>query len=75
MKDKFELIDSIITEVDALMEARGIQKAVMGVEIVQKLKALQDGLKTEAQAHKDETAALRAQCGAIEIQFGGDTSA
>ena len=67
MKDKFELIDSIITEVDALMEARGIQKAVMGVEIVQKLKALQDGLKAEAQSHKDELAALRAQLGAVEV--------
>lgn len=75
MKDKFQLIDSIITEVDALMDAHGIQKAVMGVEIVQKLKALQDGLKAEEQAHKDETAALRAQCGAVEIPFGGDASA
>ena len=70
MKDKFQLIDSIIEEVDALMEAHGIQKAVMGVEIVQKLKALQDGLKAEEQAHKDEMNALRAQCGAEEVPMG-----
>ena len=67
MVNKYELIDSIITEVDELMEARGIRKAAMGVEIVQKLKALQDGLKAEEQSHKDELSALRAQCGAVEV--------
>ena len=70
MKDKYQLIDSVITEVDSLMEARGIQKAVMGVEIVQKLKALQEGLRAEDQSHRDEVAALRAQCGAVEVPLG-----
>lgn len=55
MENKYQLIDNIITDVDALMDAHGIQKAVMGVEIVQKLKALQDELKAEEQARKNDT--------------------
>lgn len=53
--DIIQQIDNIITDVDALMDAHGIQKAVMGVGIVQKLKALQDELKAEEQAHKNDT--------------------
>lgn len=55
MENKYQLIDNIITDVDALMDAHGIQRAVMGVGIVQKLKALQDELKAEEQAHKNDT--------------------
>lgn len=47
---KYELIDSITVEVDALVDMRGIEKCRTAVDIIGKLNALKNGLaKDEAE--------------------------
>lgn len=59
--DKYEVISSIITKVDKLMDARGIEKASLGVEIVRYLGALAKGLGNEDKAHAAEKKLLEDQ--------------
>lgn len=49
--NKYDLINSIITQVDMLVDMHGAEKCRTVLEIISKLAALADGLK------KDETAA------------------
>ena len=51
--NKFQLIDTIITKVDALADARGVSRCVMVVDIVQQLNALRDLLREEGSRHDD----------------------
>lgn len=45
--DKYQLIDSIILQIDAMVEAKGIEKCKIAIELIQKLGALKDGLKSD----------------------------
>lgn len=75
--DKYDMISSIITKVDKLMEARGIEKAVLGVEIVQQLNVLAKGLGDEDKAHEKEKKLLEDQLTPPlkdgETRVGGET--
>jgi uncharacterized protein (DUF2267 family) len=51
--DKYQLIDAIITKVDAQTDARGVARCAMTVEIVQTLNALRDLLQKEEAAHAE----------------------
>lgn len=59
--DKYDLISSIIIKVDKLMDARGIEKATLGIEIVQLLNTLSKGLGDEDKAHAAEKKLLEDQ--------------
>lgn len=50
MMNKYELIDSLIVQTDALEDARGVTKCRMILEMVDKLSALKTGLKSEEDA-------------------------
>lgn len=59
--DKFDMISSIIIKVDKLMDAKGIEKASLGIEIVQLLNTLAKGLGDEDKAHAAEKKLLEDQ--------------
>ena len=61
MMDKFALIDSLIKQVDALVDARGVSKCATIIEIVQKLDALRKGLSDEDKAHLEQVRLLEDQ--------------
>lgn len=44
MIDKFQMIDEIIVEVNNLVDARGVEKCRLAIDIVQRLAALKNGL-------------------------------
>lgn len=69
MFDKYELIDGIVMQINELMDAHGIRKAVIGVDVVQKLKVLGEGLRDEDKARKEELDELRAQLHADVVPF------
>lgn len=69
MFDKYQLIDGIVMQMNELMDAHGIHKAVVGIDVVQKLKALGEGLRDEDKAHKEELDELRAQLHADVVPF------
>lgn len=48
--NKYELIDSLIVQLDALEDARGVTKCRMILEMVNKLSTLKTGLKSEEDA-------------------------
>ena len=50
MIDKYQLIDRMITEVDALADARGAEKCTLIIELIQQLGALRKALKAEENA-------------------------
>lgn len=45
--DKYQLIDSIIVQVDALADMRGAEKCRTIIDIIQKLAAMKKGLKDD----------------------------
>lgn len=59
--DKFDMISSIIIKVDKLMDAKGIEKATLGIEIVQMLNTMAKGLGDEDKAHAAEKKLLEDQ--------------
>ena len=69
MFDKYELIDGIVMQMNELMDAHGIHKAVIGIDVVQKLKVLGEGLRDEDKARKEELDELRAQLHADVVPF------
>ena len=44
MFDKYEFIDSIIVQLDKAFDARGSERAVILIDLIQRMKALKDGL-------------------------------
>ena len=52
--DKYQLIDSIIVQIDALTDMRGVEKCRMILDIIGKLSALKVGLMNEEK--KDDAA-------------------
>lgn len=76
--DKYDMISSIIIKVDKLMDARGIEKATLGIEIVQLLNTLSKGLGNEDKAHAAEKKLLEDQLKPAplkngETRVGGET--
>lgn len=76
--DKYDMISSIIIKVDKLMDARGIEKATLGIEIVQLLNTLSKGLGDEDKAHAAEKKLLEDQLKPAplkdgETRVGGET--
>lgn len=77
-----DFINSIIVQVDDFFDARGAQKARLGLEIINKLVAVRDGLKKTEDAHKKQVAMLEEQIKALsapqplqegETRVGGET--
>ena len=60
-----EFINSIIVQVDEMFDARGAEKARLGLEIINKLAAVRDGLKKTEDAHKQQVKLLEDQIKAL----------
>ena len=54
MKDRYQLIDSIVIQVDALADLRGAEKCRTILEIISKLAALKQGLIDEEKQAGDQ---------------------
>ena len=76
-----DFLNSIITQVDEMLDARGVEKARLGIEIIQKIIAVRDGLKKSDEAHAHQVKMLEDQIkvltptkveGDVEI-VGGET--
>ena len=61
MIDKYEMIDQIIVNVDALIDARGAEKCRLGLDILQRLTALKKGLMDEEKARREQDAEAAAE--------------
>lgn len=76
--DKYDMISKVITKIDKLVDARGMEKCSLGVEVVQLLSTLAKGLGDEDKAHKAEKKLLEDQLkprplAEGEIREGGET--
>lgn len=76
--DKYDVINGIITQVDKLADARGVEKCTLVVTIIQQLSALAKGLGDEDKAHKAAKKLLEDQLKAPplkpgQIREGGET--
>ena len=80
--EEYDFINSIIVQVDEFFDARGTAKARLGLEIINKLVAVRDGLKKTEDAHKKHVAMLEEQIKALtapqpladgETRVGGET--
>lgn len=54
MFDKYQMIDQIILEVNDLIDAKGIEKCRIGIDIVQRLAALKNGLAEDDKRLEEE---------------------
>lgn len=71
MFDKYQLIDSIIVQVDALTDMRGVEKCRVIIDIIGKLAALKKGLQDDDVRTKEKIDELKAASGDEEtIQVG-----
>jgi hypothetical protein len=61
MIDKFQMIDELIVEVNNLLDARGVEKCRLGLDIVQRLAALKNGLLEDDKRRSDEHAEAAAE--------------
>ena len=52
--DKYQLIDSVIVDLNTLADARGVEKCRLLLDILQRLAALKNGLKREDEEKNDE---------------------
>lgn len=80
--DKFDLIRSVIIQLDELADARGAKKCTLIVDMIGKLDALAKGLGDEDKAKEKEKALLEEQLKALttppplqegEMRIGGET--
>lgn len=60
-----DFLNSIITQVDEMLDARGVEKARLGIEIIQKIIAVRDGLKKSDEAHAQQVKMLEDQIKAL----------
>lgn len=71
MFDKFQLIDSLIVQVDALTDMRGVEKCRVIIDIIGKLAALKKGLQDDDARTKEKIDELKAALGDEEtIKIG-----
>lgn len=61
MFDKYEMIESMIRRLDALADARGLNRCVMQIELAQQLRALSEGLKKDDAATAEKVELLEKQ--------------
>lgn len=61
MFDKFEMIDDMIRKIDALADARGLNRCISLIELAQQLRALSEGLKKDDAATAEKVALLEKQ--------------
>ena len=54
MIDKFQMLDELIIEVNNLLDARGVEKCRLGIDIVQRLAALKNGLLEDDKRRSEE---------------------
>ena len=62
MMDKFEMIDLLIIKVNDLLDARGVDKCRLGVDVIQRLCALKAGLTEEDKRRESEAHAEAHSC-------------
>ena len=53
--DKYQMIDILITKVDAMTDTHGVNRCVMTIDIIQQLNALKEMLKGEGQHDEGQT--------------------
>ena len=68
--DKYDMISGIITQVDKLADARGVEKCSLVVDIIQRLSTLAKGLGDEDKAHAAEKKLLEDQLKAPPLKPG-----
>lgn len=61
MFDKFEMIDDMIKKIDALADARGLNRCISLIELAQQLRALSEGLKKDDAATAEKVELLETQ--------------
>lgn len=54
MLDKYQMLDEIIIEVNNLVDARGVEKCRLAIDIVQRLAALKNGLAEDDKRLEEE---------------------
>lgn len=59
MFDKYQLIDSIIVQIDALTDARGVEKCKIILDAIGKLSALKKGLQDDDTVNQQKLDTLR----------------
>ena len=70
--DKFELIDSITVQVDAIVDMRGVEKCRTTLEIIGKLNALRGGLAEEDKERDARVEALERRLRETGAEDHGD---
>ena len=61
MFDKYELIDSIIIQINKVFDLHGAERAVVLIDAIQRLKALKDGLTEDDKNNINKIEALKKQ--------------
>lgn len=59
MFDKYQLIDSVIVQIDALTDARGVEKCKIILDAIGKLSALKEGLQDDDTVNQQKLDTLR----------------
>ena len=72
MFDKYQLIDSIIVQIDALTDARGVEKCKIILDAIGKLSALKKGLQDDDTVNKQKIDTLREELRRVTQPDGGD---
>lgn len=74
MFDKYQLIDSIIVQIDALTDARGVEKCKIILDAIGKLSALKKGLQDDDTVNQQKLDTLREELRRVTQPDGdGDT--
>lgn len=59
MFDKYQLIDSVIVQIDALTDVRGVEKCKIILDAIGKLSALKKGMQDDDTANQQKLDTLR----------------
>ena len=72
MLNNAEFIDQIISELGQAVEATGMNKALILVKVGQMLITLQNGIKNDEKAHKEQVNSLQIQIDELVKQLNGE---
>ena len=72
MKNHAQFIDQIILKLGEIVEAKGMDKAILVVEIGKMLVTLQTGICNSEKIHEDEVKLLQEQIDDLVKQLNGD---
>lgn len=64
--DKYEMLDSLIVQLDRLPDIKGIERCAVLVELVRRIEALKKGLHEEDTEHETRIEALKNQLSNLE---------